>query len=172
MHPLVEIAKSAVENYVISGAEIAAPLNIGKEFTNKKAGVFVTIEKKGRLRACIGTYLPCYENIAEETICNAVAAASKDFRFGPVKKEELSDLDFTVYVLNKPEPVRFIEELNPKKYGVIVKSFKGEKSGLLLPDLEGVETIESQIAIAADKAEIDLAREKIELYKFTVEKYQ
>jgi len=171
MHSLVELAGSAVENYVKSGTVIAVPQGFLKEFLNRKAGVFVTIEKNGKLRGCIGTYLPCYENIAEETIKNAVAAASEDDRFGPVKQDELPSLAFTVYVLNKPELVGGLEELDPKKYGVIVMS-DSKKTGLLLPDLEGVDSVEQQLAIACDKADIDPNKEKISIYKFTVEKYQ
>lgn len=171
MHPLVELARSAVENYVAGGTEIAVPFGFPKEFLNKKAGVFVTIEKGKELRGCIGTYLSCCQNIAEETICNAISAAVQDYRFGPIEKEELPHLSFTVYVLGEPELVRDQKELNPKKYGVIVKSSNRKRTGLLLPDLKGVDAVTDQISIACAKAGIDPS-EPIALYKFTVEKYQ
>jgi len=218
MNPLVNLAKSAVENYV-KGRKIISPAeNLPKEFPRseftelltKKSGAFVTIEKEEKLkglprdkrkrilRGCIGTYLPTKENIAEEIISNAIAAATEDYRFGPIKKEEFPKLSYIVYILNKPEivtgvqdPTKLSEEkfrqagLDPKKYGIIVKTvsiyalgtnvmFNGHtplKSGLLLPDIESIDTVEQQISIACRKGGIDPIREKIIIYKFTVEKY-
>lgn len=189
MHPLAKLAKEAVEKYIKEKKILNVPLNFPKEFLNRVGGVFVTITKNGNLRACIGTYLPTRPNVAEETIKNAIAAATEDWRFGPVKEEELPYLSFTVSILSFPTPVSNIKELDPKKYGIIVKTaplfFPGQenfsekeldnivsKTGLLLPDIEGVETIEQQISIACQKAGIDPKREKFFIYKFTVEKYQ
>jgi AmmeMemoRadiSam system protein A len=184
---LPELAKIAVETYVNEGEIIEHPLDIPKEFLEKKSGTFVTIEKEGQLRGCIGTYLPVRDNIAEEIIYNAIAAATEDYRFGPIKKEELPCLAYMVYILGEPELVKDIKELDPKKFGIIVKTapilsagsqdvvFNGHlplKSGLLLPDLEGVNTIEQQISIACQKGGIDPAKEKIMIYKFSVEKHQ
>ena len=144
-----------------------------KEFLERKAGTFVTIEKNGNLRGCIGTYLPTRRHIAEEIIYNSIAAATEDYRFGSIQKEELSYLSYTIYILSEPELVKDIKELNPKKYGIIVKTTDDyPKTGLLLPDLKGVNTIEQQISIACQKGEIDPLKEKISIYKFTVEKYQ
>ncbi|MFA5742659.1 MAG: AmmeMemoRadiSam system protein A [Candidatus Paceibacterota bacterium] len=171
MHPLVELARSAVENYAANGTEIAVPFYFPKDLLDKKAGVFVTIEKDKGLRGCIGTYLSCHKNIAEETIHNAILAAAEDYRFGPIEKDELPRLSFTVYILGEPELVRGQKELDHKKYGVIVKSLDKKRVGLLLPDLKGVNTVSDQISIACAKAEIDLS-EQIIIYKFTVEKYQ
>ena len=179
---LIELAGSAVENYIKERKIILPPGNLPKEFLTKKSGVFVTIEKEGKLRGCIGTYLATKENIAEEIISNAIAAAVEDYRFGPVQKEELPELSYTIYILNKPEIVRDIQDLakfseeelrqaglNPKKYGIIVKS--GQKSGLLLPGLEGIDTAKQQISIAWQKAGIDQTKEKTTIYKFTAKKY-
>ncbi|MDI6591785.1 MAG: AmmeMemoRadiSam system protein A [Patescibacteria group bacterium] len=186
-HPYVELAKKAVETYIKKGEIISFLDKLPKEAFEKKAGTFVTIEKNGELRGCIGTYLPTKENIGKEIIYNAIAAATEDYRFGPIQKEELSSLSYTVYILSKPELVKDIKELDPKKYGIIVKTvpitysngtdvvFNSHfvpKSGLLLPDLEGVDTIEKQISIACQKGGIDPTREKILIYKFTAEKYQ
>jgi len=165
MNPYVLLAKETVEDYVKEKKII----NLPGEFSDKKSGVFVTIKKNGQLRGCIGTYLPTKENINEEIIQNAVAAATEDYRFGSIQKEELPELSYTVYILNKPELVKDINELNPKKYGIIIKA--GLKLGLLLPDLEGVDTVEKQISIACQKGNIDLTGEKIIIYRFTVEKY-
>jgi len=183
MHPLVSLAKSAVENYILEKEIISPPEDLPKEFLEKKAGTFVTIEKSGELRGCIGTYLPTRENIAKEVIHNAIAAATEDWRFGPVQKEELPYLSYTVYILSEPELVKDISELDPKKYGIIVKSvpispsgdviFNGHfvpKTGVLLPDLEGVDTVEKQIFIACQKAGIDPQRERFLIYRFTAEK--
>lgn len=179
---LTELAKRAVENYIRNREIIFPPPDLPADFLNRRAGTFVTIEKNGVPRGCIGTYLPTKENIAEEIIYNAIAAATKDFRFGPVQKEELPYLSYTVYILSQPELVKDLKELNPKKYGVIVKTmpvtssgdvvFNGHfphKTGLLLPDLDGVETVKQQIAIACQKAGIDLTQEKILIYRFAVE---
>jgi len=181
------LAKQAIENYIKKG-EIISPLNdLPEELLTRKAGTFVTIEKNGELRGCIGTYLPIKENIAEEIISNAIAAAAEDYRFGPIREEELPYLSYTVYILGEPELVKGIKELDPKKYGIIVKTmpitfskgtdvvFNGHfvaKTGLLLPDLEGVDTIEKQLSIACQKGGIDPEREKIFIHRFTVGKYQ
>jgi AMMECR1 domain-containing protein len=132
----------------------------------------------------MGTYLPLRQNIAEEVIYNAIAAATEDYRFGPIQDKELSSLSYIVYILSEPELVRDLKELDPKKYGIIIKIapitpsgnvvFNGHfvaKTGLLLPDLEGVDTTEQQIAIACQKGGINPLKEKILIYKFTVEKY-
>jgi len=185
MHSLLELTKRAVENYVKKKEIISVPENFPEEFLKRKTGVFVTIMKNGNLRGCIGTYLPLRENIAQEVIFNAISAASEDWRFGPIKEEELPYLSYTVYLLKEPKLVRDLKELNPKKYGIIVKTLpisekenvilNGHfvpKTGLLLPDLEGVDTIEKQILIACQKAGIDPEKEKFLIYKFEVEKYQ
>jgi len=137
------------------------------------------------LRGCIGTYLPTRENIAKEIVSNAIAAATEDYRFEPIQKKELPYLKYTVYILSKPELVKDIKELDPKKFGIIVKTipiasnrdvvFNGHspyKSGLLLPGLEGIDTIEKQIAIACRKGGINPTKERIIIYRFKVEKHE
>ncbi len=187
MNSLVNLAKLAVEKYVKERKIIESLPDLPKEFLTKKAGTFVTIVKNGNLRGCIGTYLPTKENIAKEIISNAISAASEDYRFGPIHREELSDIFYTVYIISEPEMVKDIKTLNPKKYGIIVKTtpifhtnstdvvFDGHlphKSGLLLPDLEGINTVKEQISICCQKGGIDPSKEKIMIYKFTIEKYQ
>ena len=122
------------------------------------------------LRGCIGTYLPTEDNIAKEIIQSAIAAATEDYRFNPIQKIDLDSLSYSVYVLQAPVEVKDQNELNPKKFGIIVKTAR--KSGLLLPDLEGVDTIEQQISIACQKGGIDPQKEKITIYKFAAEKYE
>ncbi|PIP24394.1 MAG: AMMECR1 domain-containing protein [Candidatus Nealsonbacteria bacterium CG02_land_8_20_14_3_00_37_10] len=186
MNPYVLLAKLAVENYVKEGKIITPTEDLPKEFFERRAGTFVTIKNKDKLRGCIGTYLPTKINIAQEIIHNAVAAATEDYRFGPIKKEEIPYLSYTVYILSYLEQIKDLKELNPKKFGIIIKTapisspngtdvvFNGHmpiKSGLLLPDLEGVDTVEKQISIACQKGGIDPTREKIIIYRFTTEKH-
>ena len=186
MNSYTLLAKQAVETYIKEGKIIEPPAGLPEKLLAKKSGTFVTIEKNGELRGCIGTYLPTKKNIAEEIIYNAIAAATEDYRFSPVQEEELPELSYTVYVLSKPELVEDIKELNPKKYGILVKSQSFSagsdvifnpspsvhyKSGLLLPDLSGIDTPDKQISIACQKAGINPEKEKIMIYKFTVEKY-
>ena len=139
-----------------------------KEMLNNKHGVFVSIKKFNQLRGCIGTILPTTNSVAEEIIRNSIKAATEDPRFIEVSKDELEDLDISVDVLT--EPIKATkEELNPKIYGVIVN--KGRKRGLLLPNLEGVNTVEEQLSIACEKAGIN-PLEDYEIEKFEVMRYE
>ena len=172
INPYILLAKSAIETYINKKRIIEVPDGLPEEITSKKAGTFVTIKKNGNLRGCIGTYLPTKENVAEEIIQNAIAAATEDYRFGPVQKQELPYFAYSVFILEKPELVKDIKELNPKKYGIILKTAQPPlKSALLLPDLEGVDTVEQQISITCQKAGIDPSKEKIIIYKFKAEEH-
>ncbi len=169
-HPLVKLARRAIEEYVRRGVVIPPPPP--EEMTpemRERAGTFVSLKKHGELRGCIGTFLPVCDNVAEEVIRNAIAAATEDPRFPPVREEELEELDISVDVLSPPEPVSDISQLDPKRYGVIVES--GWRRGLLLPDLEGVDTVEQQLAIAMAKAGISPG-EPVKVYRFTVRRYR
>src|SRR4030065_1509536 len=148
MHSLVKLAKDTVEKYVTKEEMISPPLELTPEMQNK-AGVFVSIKKRGELRGCIGTYSPTTDNVASEIIQNAISAAAQDPRFFPVAPLELKELEYSVDVLSLPEKVDGPEALDPKRYGVIVK--KGNRRGLLLPDLEGINTVNEQISIATLK---------------------
>jgi len=172
MNPYTSLAKRAVETFIKKGKLILPLKTTPKELLNQKKGVFVTIEKNGNLRACIGTYLPTQKNIAEEIIQNAVSAATEDYRFGPVRKEELPELRYTVYLLERPQLINSMKELNPKKYGIIVKTVGlPVKSALLLPGLRGIDTIEKQISVVCQKGGINPNIEKLAIYKFSVKKY-
>ncbi|MDF2612341.1 MAG: hypothetical protein K0S71_127 [Clostridia bacterium] len=150
--PYVRLARESLTVYLNTEKRISQlPSYVTEEMKNTQRGVFVSLKKHGELRGCIGTIFPATGSIAEEIIRNAIEAGLHDPRFYEVEKEELLDIDFSVDVLT--EPVSCIkEELDPKKYGVIVKN--GGKTGLLLPDLEGVNTVEEQISIALEKAGI------------------
>ncbi len=168
MHPIVELAKKAVEEYVREGKTIKPPVSLLPEMSGK-AGVFVCIKKHGQLRGCIGTYMPSCESIAFETIMNAISTVTRDPRFPPVEEDELDELDYSVDVLTCPEKIKHVDDLDPRKYGIIVD--KGQRRGLLLPDLEGVDTVEEQIRIAKLKAGI-LPHEDAEIYRFEVKRYK
>jgi len=167
MSPLAKLAKVAVETYV-RGREIPQPEELTAEM-EERAGVFVSIHKLGDLRGCIGTFEPGTENVAKETIANAVSSAARDPRFPPINPSELKDLTYNVDVLTTPEPVEGSDQLDPKEYGVIVES--GFRRGLLLPDLEGVDNVDYQISICRQKAGI-LPDESIKLYRFRVKRYR
>lgn len=130
-----------------------------------KQGVFCSIHKDGRLRGCIGTIGPTKENIAQEIVANAISAATRDPRFDPIQKHELAKLSYSVDVLSKPEKIDSRDQLDVKRYGVIVTH--NEKRGLLLPNLDGVDTVSEQIAIAKQKAGI-WDDEPVELQRFEV----
>jgi len=169
LHPLVQLVKETIENYVRHGKTITAPEELTPEM-ERRAGTFVSIHKHGMLRGCIGTIEPTQTNVAQEVIQNAISAATQDPRFPPIVSEELADLDIKVDVLGEPEPVESLEELDPRRYGVIVKSTRDWRKGLLLPDLEGVDTVEYQVDVARLKAGIG-PDEPIELYRFEVVRY-
>lgn len=163
--PYVNLARLTLEHYVKTGEYIKLPEGLPAEMINRRAGVFVSLKKHGSLRGCIGTISPVTANIANEIIRNAVSAGAEDPRFAPVKENELDELVYSVDVLNEPEPVKDLAELDVIRYGVIVSS--GRKRGLLLPNLEGVDTVEKQIEIARKKAGI-YDNEKIKLERFEV----
>ncbi|HAK88502.1 MAG TPA: AMMECR1 domain-containing protein [Nitrospiraceae bacterium] len=169
MHPYVELAKKAVEEYIKNKKIIPPPEKLAPEM-KKKAGVFICLKKHGELRGCIGTFVPCEENIYKEIVKNAVSAAMEDPRFPKVAENELPGIQYSVDVLSEPEKVEDISSLDPRKYGVIVT--KGFRKGLLLPDLEGVNTVEEQLHITKMKAGINPADKDIEIFKFTVDRYK
>ena len=166
IHPLTKLAKDTVESYVRK-KELPQPNEMTPDM-QEQAGVFVCIKKRGRLRGCIGTFEPTKSNVAQETIANAISSATIDPRSPPVATAELPDLSYSVDVLTRPVPVTNKDELDPKKYGIIVES--GGRRGLLLPDLEGVDTVEQQIDICRQKAGI-YSDEPVQLYKFEVKRY-
>lgn len=161
----VQLARASAEHFVQTGSVMSLPDWTPAELLNTKAGAFVSIHKFGALRGCIGTIASTQKNLALEIIHNAVSAVSKDPRFEPVTEDELKYLDINVDVLGEAEPIKSQAELDVKKYGVIVQS--GYKRGLLLPDLEGVDTVEQQVSIARRKGGIGPG-EKVELFRFEV----
>lgn len=163
--PYVALARETLEAYVKSKKSIPVPEGLPDEMQRDRAGVFVSIKKYGQLRGCIGTVSPVRKNIAEEIINNAISAGTQDPRFGPIEANELGNLVYSVDILMKPEAIISISELDVVKYGVIVSS--GMRSGLLLPNLEGVDTPEKQVSIALQKAGIR-QDEKYKMERFEV----
>jgi len=166
-HPLVELARQTIEAYVRTGKQIAPPEPLPPEM-QQRAGAFVSLHAHGDLRGCIGTIEPTQASLASEVINNAIMAATEDPRFPPVRPGELAGLEISVDVLTAPEPVSSPAQLDPKVYGVIVQS--GFRRGLLLPDLDGVDTVECQVDIARRKAGIS-PHERAQLYRFEVRRY-
>lgn len=167
LHPLAQLARETVEMYVKEG-KTPRPRELTPEM-REKAGVFVSLKKQGSLRGCIGTFEPTRANVAEEIIANAVSSATRDPRFSPVRVAELPLLEYSVDVLSRPEPVEDTAQLDACRYGVIIEC--GWRRGLLLPNLEGVDTVEAQIDICRQKAGVSSA-EPIKLYRFEVRRYK
>lgn len=161
----VRLARETIESYVRMGEKIRVPDGLPEEMYSRKAGVFVSIKENGSLRGCIGTICGVQTSIAEEIIENAISAACRDYRFQPIRQEELGELTISVDVLGDTEKIDSPDKLDVRRYGVIVT--KGRKRGLLLPNLEGVDTVEEQIAIARRKAGIG-EDEEIMLERFEV----
>lgn len=148
----VRLARYSLEHYVKTGKKAPLPENLSSRLLKDRAGVFVSLKKHGALRGCIGTISPVTCCVAEEILRNAISAGTEDPRFPPVRKDELPQLVYSVDVLSPPEPIDSVEMLDVREYGVIVT--KGFRRGLLLPNLEGVNTVEQQVYIALQKAGI------------------
>ena len=176
--PWVQLARFSLESYVREGRRIdpARDLpddlaaSLPDELFSTAAGAFVSLKKDGQLRGCIGTILPTRDTLAAEICANAVSAGCRDPRFDPVDADELDELVYDVDVLSAPEPIDGPDELDPTRYGVIVSASRGRR-GLLLPDLDGVDTAEEQLRIAARKGGINLDESSVTLERFTVTRH-
>ena len=170
MHEYAKIARQAIETYVKEGVVLDLPVDVSAPLKNEQAGTFVSLHLKAddSLRGCIGTFAPMRDSLGEEIIHNAISAATSDPRFNEITEDELEDLDISVDVLSAPEKCKK-ENLDPKKYGVIVTA--GFRRGLLLPDLPGIDKVDYQLNIACQKAGIGYETEPFEIERFTVERY-
>ncbi len=167
-HPYPALARAAVETFVRTGGVLVPPESLPAEMQSR-AATFVSLHlKEGTLRGCIGTIQPSEDNLAKEIIRNAISAATRDPRFTPVQAVELGNLNYSVDLLSPPERIETTAELDPKRFGVMVEN--GWRRGLLLPAIEGVNSVELQVAIALDKAGID-PHERFQLYRFEVKRY-
>ena len=167
-HLIVPLARKAIEEFVRYRIRIPPPSELSPEM-KKRAGVFVSIKKRGELRGCIGTITPEKDNLASEIISNAIDASSGDPRFPPMGPDELNEISISVDVLGEAEPISSTAQLDPKRYGVIVES--GPEKGVLLPNLEGVDTAGHQVEIAKRKAGIG-PYERCNMYRFEVVRYR
>ena len=165
---VVHMARAGIEAFVRREQVVDSPAELPPELP-ERAGVFVSIKKGGQLRGCIGTTEPTQETLAAEILSNAIQAATRDPRFSPIQVRELPDLEYSVDILGVPESVEDVGQLDPDRYGVIVNS--GGRRGLLLPELEGVETAEQQLTIARRKAGIGPG-EPVRLERFTVRRFK
>ena len=172
-HPYPLLARRTVETYLDSrepADELWADLAGGQpDLATLRRGCFVSIKTlTGDLRGCIGTIAPVRDSLAHEIMANAVSAATRDPRFRPMAASELAGVKFSVDVLSPPEKITGLDDLDPARWGVIVS--RGHQRGLLLPDLEGVDTVEKQVSIAAQKAGLDRL-DGVTLERFSVDRH-
>ncbi|MBU0707455.1 AmmeMemoRadiSam system protein A [Patescibacteria group bacterium] len=168
MNHYTRLARKAIETYLNDKKVLGQTADLPEEMTQRKAGVFVSLHKNDELRGCIGTIYPSQNNLADEIIQNAISAATKDMRFYPLDLSELPIIHISVDILSEPiEAVK--EDLDIKKYGIIVKN--QNKTGVLLPDIDGIDSVDQQISIACEKAGIISEVDGYQLYKFIVKRY-
>jgi len=172
MDPYIALARLSIHHWVRHQAPLReVPEDIAAALAGQRAAVFVSLHTpEGELRGCMGTLQPIHDHIFEEIIANATTACARDPRFPPVRAAELEHLDIKVDVLSEMEPTERTQ-LDPRHYGVLVSAPDGRR-GVLLPDLEGIDTVDEQIAIACRKAGIDLVKDRYGLQRFTVERHE
>ena len=166
-HPTVKLALESVIHFLHTGKPLPYPQDLSEEF-HEESAVFVSIKKNHKLRGCVGSTTPQTKSLGSEIIRNAVSAATKDPRFPPISKMELSNLTFSVDVLTPLEAVKDISALDPNNYGLAIR--QDSKFGLLLPDLDGITTVEKQIEICKNKAGIAQS-ESVTMFRFRVNRY-
>lgn len=167
-HPYVTLARRAIEYFLEHGR---VPRPEAEPDDPPPSGLFVSIhetphggEEEGRLRGCIGSITPSEPTFRDELARVAVSAAMSDPRFPPLAPGELDGLDITVYLLGELEPIADVAELDPARYGVVVKGLHG-RTGLLLPSIAGITAPEQQVAIARQKGRFH-PDEPVEMYRF------
>ena len=172
-HPFVQLARAAIEAYICERKTLTPPRDLAPEM-QPPAGAFVSLHQpNGDLRGCIGTIQPQCDSLAQEIIANAISAATRDPRFPPLTTWELDGLDISVDVLTEPVLIESIRDQDPKRHGLIVQSKRTPwKRGLLLPDLDEIDTAEQQLYYTrVHKANITDPKEPVELYRFEVKRY-
>ena len=167
-HPYVSLAQESIHHYLNYSEKLSCPNPLSNDLKSR-SGAFVSIKKLQQLRGCIGTLEPCEPNLAMEIIENALKAALNDPRFSPITLGELQDLTYSIDVVRPLEKISDVSDLDPKIYGLVVRS--NGKQGVLLPDLEGVNSTEEQIQICRSKGKIP-DDELIEMYRFKVERFR
>ncbi|MDR1622412.1 MAG: AmmeMemoRadiSam system protein A [Synergistaceae bacterium] len=174
-HPYVQLARKTISRLLhgepLHGDPLLGGTGRDNELWKAERACFVSIKTlQGDLRGCIGTILPAQPSLDLEIISNAIAASTRDPRFPPMKAPELDKVTISVDVLSLPEPVSDLSELDPAVWGVIVS--RGALRGVLLPDLEGVDTVEQQLDIAARKAGIRKIDDVVTIQRFRVDRYK
>ena len=165
-----ELARLAVERFITQG-KVLDPPSAPQGVLAGQAGAFVTLRTvDGNLRGCIGTIAPTCETIAEEIIQNAISAATRDPRFAPVAVEELPVLTYGVDLLSQPEAARGPEDLDPSQFGVVIETIDGARRGLLLPRIEGIETVDEQWQAVHRKAGIPIGT-PVKVERFSVTRF-
>ena len=167
-HPYISLAQESVRHYLNHHEKLSCPDPLPSDLQSR-SGVFVSIKKLKELRGCIGTLEPCEPNLAIEIIENSLKAALHDPRFSPVTAKELDSLSYSIDVIRPLEKISTIEELDPHTYGLVVRS--DGKQGVLLPDLEGVDSTEEQIQICRAKGKIP-EEDPVEMYRFKVDRFR
>lgn len=166
----IQLAYNTIKTY-LEKEELPDLKTVDREILLRHNGCFVTLHTKdGALRGCIGTVKPLYKNLGGEIESNALSACKDDPRFSPVTLNELDNLKISVDILSEPEQVYSNDALDIKRYGIIVQAEDG-RDGLLLPDIDGVDSIEQQISIARQKGEIK-PDEQITVFRFMVERHE
>lgn len=170
-HPLVRLATEAIEHFVSSQRVIEPPDSLFLEVPEARipAGVFVCLKQQGRLRGCVGRTQALHRTLADEVIEHAIGAATRDPRFPPIQRSELDSLLIAVDVLGPCEPALSLDDLDPRRYGITVRS--GARHSVLLPDIEGIESVAEQLAVARQKAGIG-PDDPIEILRFDVRRYR
>jgi len=171
MDEYIRLAINSINTFVQRGERyVPQSTELTGEMRSNRAGAFVSIHENGELRGCIGTIMATENSVAEEIVSNAIAAATRDPRFTPIQADELPYLTVSVDILGEPEPIASTSELDVKRYGLIVS--KGNRRGLLLPNLEGVDTIDDQVAITKRKAGIADAERGVVMHRFEVIRHE
>lgn len=157
-----KLARQSLEHYFKKGRYLRIPL-VHEKMLKERQGVLVLIKKHGEIRGCKGTMHPTTDCIAREIIKNVVEAGCGNNKFSEIRKDELAELEYSIYIIHDIKIAKK-EELNPKRYGICVKS--GSKSSYLLPNLYVVETAAKQLERSLQKAGIGEDEE------YTIEKFE
>jgi len=171
---LPQLARRTLENY-LKGKDFRLDEKTKKKYSDKKA-CFVTLTKKGELRGCIGN-LEARQKLWKEVQEQIINSAFNDFRFEPLKKEELKEIKIEISVLNESKKLKFVDEedlLNKidSKMGLIIK--KGYSTATFLPQVwkqnPNKKKFLEQLCLKAGINKNCWKEKDIELYYYSVNK--
>ncbi|MFP4620546.1 MAG: AmmeMemoRadiSam system protein A [Bacteroidales bacterium] len=168
-----KIAFDAILLYMKTGKKIFKDESEIPTALKLKLPCFVSIYSNGDLRGRKGSVEPKHNSLYNEIIENAVSSVEETNKTDPLKEEELDNITLTVDVLSNPKPVENKSFLKPGKHGIIIEDDGGKKA-FVLPETDGIETVEQQMQAARKKAGIDekVPENELKLLNFTVTKYQ